>query len=105
MRTKKTDKTLALLESISGEKLTIGSLLWSIRECEEMTQVEFAKKLKISRQYLCDLEHHRRGLSPEMAVKFSKKLGYSEEQFVRLALQDQLDRVGLPFDVEIKRAA
>ena len=107
MSTKKsvTDKSLALLESISGKKLTIGSLLWSIRECDEITQIAFADKLGISRQYLCDIEHHRRGLSPEMAAKFAKKLGYSEEQFIRLAIQDELDRVGLPFDVEIKRAA
>jgi len=32
-------------------------------------------------------------------------LGYSEKQFVRLALQDELDRAGLMFEVEIRRAA
>ncbi len=105
MSTKKLDKSLALLESISGEKLTLGNLLWSIREGDAMTQVAFAKKLSISRQYLCDLEHHRRGVSPEMAVKFSRILGYSEAQFIRLALQESLNRVGLAFNVEVKKAA
>lgn len=105
MSTKPSEKSLALLERISGKKLTIGNLMWSIRECEEATQVAFAKNLGLSRQYLCDLEHGRRGLSPKMAAKLAKKLGYSEEQFIRLALQDELDRVGLRFDVDIKKAA
>lgn len=101
----KSDKSLEFLESISGKKLTIGNFVWAIREGEEMTQVAFAKKLQVSRQYLCDIEHGRRGVSPKMAFKFAKKLGYSETQFVRLALQDELDRAGLSYDVEIKKAA
>jgi len=31
-----------------------------------------------------------------------EKLGYSQEQFIRLALQDMLDREGLKVTVEIK---
>ncbi|MCP4476370.1 MAG: helix-turn-helix domain-containing protein [Gammaproteobacteria bacterium] len=103
--TTNTDRSLKFLERISGKKLTIGSLLWSIRECDEIKQVKFARILGISRQYLCDLEHNRRGLSPEMAAKFARKLGYSEEQFIRLALQDALDRAGLNFEIEIRKAA
>ena len=99
------DKSLKFLEGISGKKLTIGSLLWSIRECDEIKQVDFSRQLGISRQYLCDLEHNRKGLSPEMAAKFARKLGYSEEQFIRLALQDALDRAGLNFEIEIRKAA
>lgn len=105
MSTRKSDKSLAFLETLTGEKLTIGNFLWAIREGEEMTQVEFAKRLKISRQYLCDIEHGRRGVSPKMAVGFAKKLGYSDKQFIRLALQDELDRQGLHFSVEVKEAA
>ncbi len=105
MSIKKAEKTLTLLEEISGNKLTIGSCLWSIRECEEMTQIVFAKKLDISRQYVCDLEKGRRGISPSMAATFAKKLGYSQVQFIRLALQDELDRAGLPFEVGDLRAA
>ena len=59
----------------------------------------------ISRQYVCDLEHGRRGVSPGMAAKLAKKLKYSEEQFIRLSLQDELDRAGLPFEVDVARAA
>lgn len=101
----RTAKSLALLESISGKKLTVGNFLWSIRECEEETLTAFAEKLGISRQYLSDLEHGRRGLSPKMARQFARLLGYPEKHFVRLALQDQLDRQGVNLHVEIRDAA
>lgn len=57
---RKTKKTLNVLEKISGQKLTLGKFLWSIRMGEGESQVEFAEKLNISRQYLCDLERGRR---------------------------------------------
>jgi transcriptional regulator with XRE-family HTH domain len=100
-----TKKSLKFLEKLSGEKLTISNLLWSIREADEIRQVDFAHTLGISRQYLCDLEHNRKGLSPERAARFARILGYSEEQFIRLAIQDALDRAGLHFKIDIQKAA
>lgn len=99
------EKSLLVLEEISNKKLTIGNLLWAIREGEEMTSVAFAEKLGVSRQYLCDLEHGRRAVSVKMAAEFADKLGLSSIQFVRLALQEELERSGLHFDVQIKEAA
>jgi transcriptional regulator with XRE-family HTH domain len=105
MSTKKSEKSLAQLEKISGKKLSMSSFLWAIREGEEMTQVAFASLLGISRQYLCDIERGRRSISARMAANFAKKLGYSEKQFIRLALQDDLKRQGFHFSVELKEAA
>lgn len=99
------DKSLSVLEHITGKKLTIGNVLWSIREADGITQTNFAKQLQISRQYLCDLEHGRRGISPKMAAAFAIQLGYSQAQFVRLAIQDELNRAGLHFDIQINDAA
>lgn len=105
MSTKRTtplsDKTLTFLEKLSGRKMTFGNLLWSIRESEELSQVIFSKKLKISRQYLCDIEHGRRIVSAEAAASFAKTLGYSPMHFVRLALQDSLNKLGLHFDIDL----
>jgi hypothetical protein len=36
-----------------------------------------------------------------LASKYAKILGYSREQFIRLSLQDLLDREGLNVQVEI----
>lgn len=70
-----------------------------------MSQVEFSKLLGISRHNLCDIEHGRRFISPKMASHFANKLGYSEKQFVRLCLQDMLNREGLSLVVDIDNAA
>ncbi len=70
-----------------------------------MTQVDFGKQLNISRQHLCDIEHGRKAVSPKLAAEYAVKLGYSQKQFIRLALQDELKRAGLEFDIELKEAA
>lgn len=105
MTTKKSvrasDKSLAFLEEITGKKVTLGNLLWSIRECDELSQTAFAKKLKISRQYLCDIERGRRTVSAKAAAGFADRLGYSPVQFIRLAIQDDLDKSGFYLDIEI----
>jgi transcriptional regulator with XRE-family HTH domain len=104
MTTKKTKDSISFLESLTG-KLTLGSLLLSIRQGEEMTQVEFSKLLGVSKQYLCDLEHGRRFSSPKAAAGYAKKLGYSSQQFVRLCLQDLVDRDGLDLIINVQDAA
>lgn len=101
---KMSDKSLKRLEKISGQKLTLGALIKAIREGEEMTQVEFAQTLVVSKQYLCDLEHGRRVPSPKLAAAYAEKLGYSQEQFVRLALQAMLNKDKIPFIVVLKPA-
>lgn len=92
------------LEKLTGRILSLGGLLLSIRQGEEMTQIEFAKKLGISKQYLCDVEHGRRFISPKMAESFATTLGYSPEHFVRLCLQDMMDRDDLHLVVSVKVA-
>ncbi len=105
MSTKKStlmsDKSQAFLENLTGKRMTLGNVLWSIREGEEMIQVAFAKLLRISRQYLCGIERGRRIVSTKAAAIFASKLGYSPIQFVRLAIQDELDKNGFHFNVEI----
>ena len=91
------------LEKISG-KLTLGSTLRAIRLCDEISQTDFAKKLKVSTQYLCDLEHNRKIVSAKKAKKFADILGYSAEQFVALAIQDSLNHDWIRMLVEIKSA-
>ncbi len=108
MSTKKptpmSDKTIATLEKISKKKLTLGNLLWAIREGEEMTQKDFAALLEVSPQYLCDVERGRKIVSAKAAAFFAEKLGRPPLKFVRLALQDELNKFGLRFEVDIKAA-
>ncbi len=102
---KKTSESLKFLEALTGSKLTLANLLLAIRQGEEMSQVDFAKLLGVSRQYLCDIEHGRRMVSPKAAATYAKKLGYSRQQFVRLCLQDLVDRDGLDLKIDVQDAA
>jgi transcriptional regulator with XRE-family HTH domain len=110
MTTKKPKKVrrseaTAFLEKLGGGPLTFGRLLYSIRMGDEISQVEFAKKLGISKAHLCDIEKDRRVVSPSRAWAWGKKLGYSPEQFIELALQSALEREGLHFQVKLVSAA
>jgi transcriptional regulator with XRE-family HTH domain len=102
MSTKKS-ATLAFLEK-KGGALTLGNFLIAIREGEDVSQVEFARTLGISRSHLCDIEHGRKSLSVDRAARFAKILGYSQTQFVRLALQALVHEAGLKLDVEVRAA-
>jgi transcriptional regulator with XRE-family HTH domain len=101
IKSKMTQKTLTEIEKMTGTKLTLGKLIWAIRQADEVSQVDFANKLGITKQHLCDIEHNRKSVSPKLAARYAKILGYSKEQFIRLALQDLVDREGLNVQVEI----
>jgi len=101
IKSRMTRNSIKKLEKLIGGKLTLGKLLLSIRQSEDTTQVKFAERLNISRQQLCDIEHDRKTISPRLAADYAKKLNYSSEQFVRLCLQDMLDRSGVELDVDV----
>jgi transcriptional regulator with XRE-family HTH domain len=105
MSINKREDASAVLVDLFGP-LTFGKMLWSIRKGEELSQLQFSRKLKISSQNLSDMENERRWVSPEKAYLFAKKLGYSPEQFVRIALQDLLKNSGIKdLTVTVERRA
>ena len=97
----KKSKTMAFLDALVGEPMTLGGLLVSIRKCDEIPQAALAKRLGISKSHLCDIEKGRKVVSLERAARFAQELGYSEEQFVRLALQQMVEVAGLSFWVQL----
>ena len=94
-------------EFLEGERgrLTLGRTLRSIRRGEGESQTDFSKKLGVSTQYLCDLEHDRKIVSAKKAKCFAEILGYSPEQFMALAIQDSLEHDGIHMVVEVKATA
>jgi transcriptional regulator with XRE-family HTH domain len=72
-----------------------------------MSQAEFALRIGVSKSHICDIEKGRKHVSPMRAMQFAKILKYSEEQFVRLALQDIVNQLNQKpvWRVELKRAA
>ncbi len=98
-------EAMQFLESLTEGPLTFAEALTSVRLGEEMSQAAFARKLGISRANLCDIEKRRKHVSPERAARFARLLGYSEEFWVMLALQDQVDAAGLKMKVSVTAAA
>lgn len=101
MNTKTKSSARKSLERLAGGPLTLGMALRATREGECLQQAEFARVLGISKSSLCDIEHGRKPVSAARAAEFARLLGYSEQQYVRLALQDELTRAGLRFEVEL----
>ena len=95
---------MRFLDDLIGEPLTFGSMLESIREADGYSLATMAKKLGVARGHVCDIEKGRRGVSPERAAKWAKKLGYPIALFVQLALQAQLDEAGIKMRVALEAA-
>jgi transcriptional regulator with XRE-family HTH domain len=85
--------------------MTVGMFLRAFREADDVSQTDFAKKLKISRANLCDLEKERKLVSPERAARFAKALKVPEMALVQLSLRDLLRASKLNYDVEIFKAS
>lgn len=81
--------------------LYFGKMIRSLRQCEEISQVDMAKRLGISRQYLCNIESGARTADVEMAVKFAQIFNHPTEFFVSRLLEDQLYVAGLDFKVQL----
>lgn len=72
--------------------LTFGRLLKSHRVGEELSQVEMAKKLGLSKQSLNDLESGRKIPSIRRAVQIARKLSLLQDLIIQLVFQDQVDK-------------
>lgn len=84
--------------------ITFGGFLRSARTMKDMSQVEMATFLGISKSSLCDIEKGRQIVSIELASKIANKCELFEDLAVKYAIMDQLRRAGLKYNVEILRS-
>ncbi|HUB28030.1 MAG TPA: helix-turn-helix transcriptional regulator [Tepidisphaeraceae bacterium] len=106
MTTKKSSASSnsSLEERILGGPLTFAAAVEGLRVGEELSQAAFARKLGVSRQYLCDVEKGRRLVSVQQAARFAKAFGHPPLVLVRLALQDAVRASGLKVKVSVEAA-
>ncbi len=81
------------------KRYSFGEFLRVHRMGEELSQVEFAKLLGISKQRLCDIEHDRFSVSIKLAKQIAQKLDMPPEWLVKLTLQDQIKKERLNLKV------
>lgn len=103
----KLDDSLNAIEATKAtwNKMTFGGLVRSLRMSDEISQVELAKKIGISKQFLSDVEHNRKDVGIEFAKKTADALGYSVVPLIELLIRDQLRRQHLNYIVELKEAS
>lgn len=87
------------------ENMTFGGLVHSLRMSDEITQVDLAKKIGVSKQFLSDVEHNRKDVGISFAKKIADALEYSIEPLIELLIRDQLRKQHLNYIVELKKAS
>lgn len=102
-----TTKSVDALEATKDlwNKMTFGGLIRSLRISDEISQLELAKKLRVSKQFLNDVEHNRKEVGIAFAKNVSSVLGYSIEPLLELLIRQQLKRQRLNYIVEVKKAS
>ena len=96
--------TKKFLNKLIEERLTFGDMLSTLRKTDEVTQVELARKIGVSRGLICDIEKGRRTASIEQAIKIAKAMGYPEKVMIKYVLEDQLRDAKVNFKVKLEAA-
>ncbi|BBH53091.1 helix-turn-helix transcriptional regulator [Fluviispira sanaruensis] len=84
------------------ENTTFGEFVKAMRECDEVSQTDLAKKLKVSRQFINAVEMGKSMISIQMSIRIATALGYPHETFVKFYLNDMLKKAGINKTVELK---
>ena len=99
MTTKQGNKSIDAITATQDvwDKMNFGGLIRSLRMSDELSQVELAEMLDVSKQFLSDVEHNRKEVGIAFAKKVSSVLGYSIEPLLELLIRQQLKRQNLNY--------
>ena len=84
--------------------MTFGAFLTSVRTLLDITQAALARKLKVSRSMICDIEKGRVLVSPALAHRIAKIAGFPVKFAVKYCLQDQLRKANLKMNIYVEAA-
>ena len=90
-------------KKLSGP-MTFGRFLAAVRLNMDISQAELARRLKVTRSRICDIEKERIMVSPAFARKIAKMGGFPEQLAVTYCLQDQLRKAKINYEVKLKVA-
>lgn len=80
---------------------TFGGLVRAMRETDEITQAELARRLGVSRQFLNAVELGRSQVGLDFAKRIADALGYSPEPFAEVLICEQLKKAGIKCGVSL----
>jgi transcriptional regulator with XRE-family HTH domain len=85
----KTSNTLNALEATKDiwENMTFGGLVHSLRMSDEISQIDLARKIGVSKQFLSDVEHNRKdvGLCTGQKIMSDPRVAVSSSRSQLLA--------------------
>ncbi len=84
--------------------MTFGKFVIAARALLGLSQSELARKLKVSRSMICDIEKGRTLVSIALAARIAKIAGFPADFAVTYAVLDQLRKAKLKMKVEVKAA-
>jgi DNA-binding XRE family transcriptional regulator len=94
-----------VLNKIRKTSMTFGRMLCSLRISDDISQVDLARKAKVSKGLICDIEKGRRDASIELAINLARIMGYAPESFVSILLEEQIHRAKLFYKIKLEKAA
>lgn len=92
----------AIILQALGCSITLSKLLSELREKSGKSRIAFAGSLGISTKHLANIEDGKARVLPKHAAHYAQVLKQSEEQFIRLALQDMIDKDNLDYNVVLE---
>ena len=84
--------------------ITFGTFLTAVRAMYDFSQSDLARKLKVRRSMICDIEKGRVLVSPTLAVRIARIGGFPESLAVQYCLQDQLRKARIDYKVTLLAA-
>jgi transcriptional regulator with XRE-family HTH domain len=96
---------MKFLKKITKEELNFANMISSLRIADEVSQVELADMIGISKGIMCDIEKGRRLPTIEQAKNMAEALGYPVQGFIAILFQDQLKKVNLNLTVTLDDAS
>lgn len=101
-----TKKRMSAREALKNIlKSSFGEFVRDIRECDEISQVELARRMHVSRQFINAIEKDKASISLDMVIKIARALGYPYEAFVEIFLNDMLRKSGIKKIVHLESKA
>lgn len=77
-------------------RMTMSRMLETIRDDMELTKVQMAEKLGMTKQHYNNIVNESAPVSISRAIQFARALNDSEKVFIRVAIDDELARVDKP---------
>lgn len=77
------------------ESLTFSEFLRDVRESDEITQSELARRLGKTRQFIQSIEIGRTNVSLDMAKRIAEALDHFPEPFVEVLVNEMVRKIGI----------